>query len=108
MSPSAGTTWAMPELFRHEHPERRALRFEVRLVRVAEVLAVDLERHRSISPDDELVCIVDVEDVRRVLLPLPGEHPAGHLRQAPRIELARGDQVEPELELRPRSNAQRN
>src|SRR5580765_6899505 len=100
MSPSAGTTWAMPELFRHEHPERRALRFEVCLLHVTEVLAVDLERHRPVRADDELVRVVYVEDVGRTLLPLPGESPGGNLGQSPRPELPRGDEVEPELEFR--------
>src|SRR6185503_703572 len=108
MSPSAGTTWAMPGLFRHEHPERRALGFEVRLFHVAEVLAVDLERHRPVGADDELVGVVDVEDVRRALLALTGERPGGHLGQAPRLDLARRDEVEAELELRLRRDAKRN
>src|SRR3954468_13849221 len=100
MSPSAGTTWAMPGLFRHEHPERRAFRFEVRLLHVSEVLAVHLERHRPVRAHDQLVRVVHVEDVGRTLLPLPGEGPGGDLGQSPRPDLPWGDEVEPELELR--------
>src|SRR4051794_16097882 len=106
MSPSAGTTWAMPGLFRHEHPERRALRLEVRLVDVAEVFAVHLERHRPVRADDELVRVVHIQDVRGTLLPLPGERPGGDLGQSPCLELTRGDEVEPELELRLRRDAE--
>src|SRR4029453_11227314 len=108
MSPSAGTTWAMPGLFRHEHPERRALRFEVRLVDVSEVLAVDLERGRSVGAHHELVRIVHVEDVRGALLALAGKRPGSDLGQAPCLELAGCDEVEAELELRLRRDAQRN
>src|SRR6188474_3068269 len=108
MSPSAGTTWAMPGLFRHEHPERRALRFEVSLLDVAEVLAVHLKRHRPVGADDELVGVVDVENVRRALLALPGESPRGHLRKPPRLEIARRNEVEAELELCLRCDAKRN
>src|SRR5215213_6004884 len=104
MSPSAGTTWAMWGLFRHEHPERRALRFEVRLLDVTEVFAVHLKRRRPVRSDDELVGVVHVEDVRRPLLALPGDHPGGDLGQTPRLELSGGDEVEPELELRLRGD----
>src|SRR6187549_826389 len=105
MSPSAGTTWAMPELFRHEHPERRALCFEVRLLHVAEVLAVHLERHRPVRAHDQLVGIVHIEDVGGTLLALPSEGPGGDLGQSPRLDLPWGDEVEPELELRLRRDA---
>src|SRR5215208_2213223 len=108
MSPSAGTTWAMPGLFRHEHPERRALRLEVRLLHVSEVLAIHLERHRPVCADDELVRVVHVEDVRRALLALPGQSPRSDLGETPRFELSRRDEVEPELELRLRRDAQRD
>src|SRR4051812_13031085 len=100
MSPSAGTTWAIRGLFRHEHPERRALGFEVRLLDVTEVFAVHLQRQRTVGAHGELVGIVDVEDVRRADLALACEHPAGDFGEAPRPELARRDQIESALELR--------
>src|SRR6188768_1678868 len=108
MSPSAGTTWAIPGLFRHEHTERRALRYEVRLLHVAEILAVDLERHRPVRADDEFVGVVHVEDALRPHLPLTRKRPGRDLRQVPRPELPRRDQIETELELRLRRDTKRD
>src|SRR4026209_2652782 len=99
MSPSAGTTWAMPGLFRHDHPERRAFGFGRRLLDVAEILAVDLERDGPVGAQRHLVEVVDVEHVRRALLALAREDPARDLGQAPRPELARRHEIESELEL---------
>src|SRR5262245_8996084 len=107
MSPSAGTTWAMPGLFRHEYPERRPLRLEMRLAGVAEVLAVHLERHRPVCADGQFVGVVHVENVRRALLPPPGERPNCDLRKPPRLEAPGRDEVEPELEIRLRRDPER-
>src|SRR5687768_10632461 len=61
-SRSSRRSWAMAGLSRHEDLDRVALALEGRLVDVAQILAVDLERLRLRTANLEPVEVVPVED----------------------------------------------
>src|SRR5262249_33451804 len=61
---------------------RTALGFEDRVVDVAQVLAVDLERQRAVAHDLDAIGVVLVEHVPRRLLPLAANRIRREARQA--------------------------
>src|SRR4029077_18391552 len=90
---------------RRQNPDRIPLGFEDDGLDVAEVLAVDLKRQRTVRANLDPVEIMTVDDVLCVL-PTAAERIAEQARDPRRPDPPGRNEVEPELETRLRSYAQ--
>src|SRR4029453_2135496 len=101
------STWAMQGLSRDEGPQRTAFGRERRRGHVAEILAVGLERGRSVRLDPQLVLVVGAEDPPWMDGPRPDEGRERE-RETNRADRDRRGQVEAALEAGARRGMERH